>query len=622
VSIEESFAYRTFRPGQRELAVRINQACAAGEVLLVEAMSGFGKTAAVLAGAVLAAEQAGHRVVYACRTKRQILRVLEEVGRLQQKHPIQAASLLSKFDYCLLKRTSPNSVPQPTFGWYCWFNVHNNLCSYFLNVGLLGEEFGRMVGRVTDEIPTHQELLEMSLQIHVCPYEVERLAVTQARLVVVPYHYVFDPASTSVLFSRNQIDRKKIILIVDEAHNLRDFMREVNSDKLTLQQLEDAVQEARGLQMEKTAISVDELRRRLGKIHEETPGWLLDRTRILDEFRRSMGEAWLQNLAYELLACSEAAWGAVAYERRLPLILPKVGQFLVRLSSSPRAVLVKWEQNLALIDPNPVNEFASLLDDFGCSILISATVSPSAVFARSLGLSFARVATYHAVSEPSMNVRTVIDRGVTTRYKFRGPEMYSRIADKIAAVVDGSVGVGVGIFATSYTMLEAVHSYAVRNISRETVLVESRGMSNEEAARMFDCFRSCRGSILFAVQGGRFSEGEDFREGIMGTVIVVGLSIPPPSPMLFAEYDSLKQIAEPESFLMLSRLPAIRKAIQSAGRHIRDPGRRGLVFLMDQRFDAEVVRDLMPTWLKRDMRRGEFTAEELKLIAHEFWDSS
>jgi len=126
MAIDERFAYETFRPGQRELAQRIHDACLDGGTLIAEAMSGFGKTAAVLAGALSAAEEIDCKVVYTCRTKRQIARVVEEVSRLQEKHPFKAASMLSKFDYCLLRRQ--RAVPQESFGWYCTFNVSNNLC--------------------------------------------------------------------------------------------------------------------------------------------------------------------------------------------------------------------------------------------------------------------------------------------------------------------------------------------------------------------------------------------------------------------------------------------------------------------------------------------------------------
>jgi DNA excision repair protein ERCC-2 len=618
VEVEEAFAYGSFRPGQRELAAQVRRSCLSGGILMAEAMSGFGKTAAVLAGALSAAEENGCRIVYTCRTKRQILRVVEELSRLQGTHRVAAAPMLSKFDYCLLRQGSQRPVPQQSFGWYCWFNVHNNLCSYFLNTGLLGADFQRAVEEVLAQVPTHEELLKKSRSIHVCPYEIERLAVAQARLSIVPYHYVFDPASSPVLFDRNSVERAKTILVVDEAHNLRDFMRGVNSATLTLEELGGAAREARGLLMDRAAISLEELGAALRTVMDDAPGWRLDRALVLEELRGARGAAWLQNLSYELTACSEAAWGAVAYERRLPSLLLKVGEFLVRLTTSPRGVLVKWERTLALIDPDPVHDLAEHLGRFRSCVLVSATMNPSAVFARSLGLGAAGATTYHVQAEPAVSVMTVVETGVTTKYKSRSPQMYSKIAEKVASVVRETEE-GVGVFAPSYSVLEPIRDMVSRRVAGRPVLAESRGLSSQEAAELFDTMRSNPGCVLFAVQGGRFSEGEDFREGLMGAVVVVGLSLPPPSPMLYAEYACLKRAGEPDSFLMLSRLPALRKAFQAAGRHIRNPGKRGLVFLMDHRFDSDAVRDLMPSWMKKDLVSGDFTPAKLESLTRGFW---
>ncbi len=92
VGIAGKFAYESFRPGQRELAERVYEASLSGETLVAEAMSGFGKTAAVLTGTLSAAEESGSKVVYACRTKRQVHRVVEEIGRLQKRHPRSRSS--------------------------------------------------------------------------------------------------------------------------------------------------------------------------------------------------------------------------------------------------------------------------------------------------------------------------------------------------------------------------------------------------------------------------------------------------------------------------------------------------------------------------------------------------
>jgi len=617
MGIEGRFAYDSFRPGQKELAQRVYEACLDGETLIAEAMSGFGKTAAVLTGALSAAEETGCKVVYACRTKRQINRVVEEIARLQGRHPFKAASMLSKFDYCLLRRRQ--AMPQESFGWYCTFNVSNNLCSYFLNVTLT-EDFDRLARDVVSAAPRHAELIRRSEDVHVCPYEVARLAMTQAGVAVVPYQYGFDPKAMPVLFDRNAVEIRKTMLVVDEAHNLRDFFRGLHSATLTLDQVQGAVREARAMLMEEAASSLEALHRTLTQVMEERSGWLLDRSAVVERIRDEKGAPWLQNLAFELSASSGAAWGSVVYERRLPSLILRVGEFLLRLSSTSDCVLVKWENALGLLEPDPVRGVQEHLACFRSAVLLSATVNPSSVFARSVGLGPDNVAVYSASAQPLVVVRTAVDTGTSTRYKLRTPEMYSRISDRVAAVIR-STDSGVGVFAPSYSVLDAIYEMVSKRVTDRNMVSEAPGLSNDQAQEVFDRFRSADDSVLFAVQGGRFSEGEDFDGGAMGTVAVVGLALPPPTPMMYAEYACLKRAGEPDSYMMLSRLPALRRAFQAAGRHVRRPGKRGLVFFLDERFGSPAARELMPSWLSRDMVVGDLTPASIESFSREFWSS-
>jgi DNA excision repair protein ERCC-2 len=618
VQVEDFFAYESFRPSQKELAQRIHDNCVNGGLLLTEAMSGFGKTAAVLSGAVSAAREDGCRVIYTCRTKRQILRVVEELSRLQKKQRLRAASMFSKFDYCLLKRASPRQIPQESFGWYCGFNTSNNLCSYFLNVALLRDELDRALEQISYGIPKLSDLLQRSEDLHVCPYELVRLAIAQAEVAVVPYHYLFDPRAKPVLFDRNTIDSSKTILVVDEAHNIRDFLRGTQSATVTLGDLAGATAEAQQLLMDDTASSLKRLADDMGALMKDASGWRVDRASFIEKLNHEHGEVWAQNLTFELNACSQAAWHSVAYGRKLPFLILRVGDFLNKLlSSPPSTVLTKWDQTFGLTNTNPVENLGAFLSGFRSSVLVSATISPSDLFLRSLGIDLLHPRTFTVSTGPLVAVRTVIDTGVTTKYKSRTPEMYARIAGKIVSVVE-SVSRGVGVFAPSYSLLEPICERVSESLPHRSVISERRGLSSQEANDLMEAFRSKAGSVLFAVQGGRFSEGEDFSGDLMDATVVVGLSLPPPSPQLYAEYAFLKQMGEPDSYLMLSLLPAVRKAFQAAGRHLRNPGKKGLVFLFDRRFDSPTVKDLMPYWLKSNVSVGDFDSGQTRSIVQGF----
>ncbi|MDG6901820.1 MAG: ATP-dependent DNA helicase [Nitrososphaerota archaeon] len=614
MELERFFAYDSFRPGQKELATQVYRQCTGRGTILVEAMSGFGKTAAVLCGAIAAAEENSCRIVYACRTKRQIRRVVQELSELQKKLPLKAASLHSKFDYCLLKRGVTYAITRESFGWYCGFNVSNNLCSYFLNVALLGQDLDTVVRSIGRRVPEHRELLLKAESIHACPYELIRLSAQEATVLVVPYQYALDPGKLA-LPGWAEAEQPKTILVIDEAHNLRDFFREARSGRISFWELDEAIREADTMMLEEVASALRTLKAEMEAATGAVTGWYVDRESLIRKIARDQGDVWLQNLAFVLNSGSEAAWNSITYERKLPSAMLRVGSFLLKLTSSEDGVLAKWDDVLGLIAPDPVKPLKGFLDGFRSSVLLSATINPSSIFVRSLGLDATRLNIYQSETESLVKVLTIIDTGVTTRYKRRDPAMFSRIAKKVSWVADAVDG-ATGVFLPSYAVLEPVSEVVARMLPHKRPVAEFRGMSTEEASDAVASLSS--DSILFAVQGGRFAEGEDFRGDTMDAVVVAGLSFPPPSPMLYAEYASLKKAGETDSFLMIGRLPALRKAFQSAGRHVREPGKRAVVALLDERFNSPQVLELMPSWLKTDVRVGDFGPDEIRSLVDAF----
>jgi Rad3-related DNA helicase len=74
--------------------------------------------------------------------------------------------------------------------------------------------------------------------------------------------------------------------------------------------------------------------------------------------------------------------------------------------------------------------------------------------------------------------------------------------------------------------------------------------------------------------------------------------------------------------MILSLLPAMRKAFQCAGRHVRDPGKVGMVFFMDSRFAMKGILELMPPWLRDDLVKGEFDPDAICAVTREFFSGA
>ena len=619
MELEDIFPYPSFRTGQLELARSVYRACKNRDRLVVEAMSGFGKTAPVLAGSILAAEEGDGRIVYACRTKRQVSRVMEEIAKIQTRIPLQAVYLFSKNDYCLLKETSRFPVSQDSFKWYCSFNVTNNLCSYFLNLSLLNRELMSLVKRFSSSGFSHSSFLAACRETHVCPYEVARLAIADSKIVVTTYHYLFDQASKSILLNQTSSNPSDVAVVVDEAHNVREFVRDACTSSMSLHDLEQAYKDSLGLHLDRVATSLREIIDCLKTYSSEHPSWYVDKANLARVLSKQHDATWLPNLVLELSASASVGWEAIATGRNLPVSIVKAGNFLQSLLSSYElddTTITKSDETFFLVNTNPSNRFIEVVKDYRSLVLLSATINPSDLFLKSIGLEGST--TIHKVDlSRTFRVQTVIDTGVSTRFKLRTSEMYVRMADKIAAICESVEG-GIGIFMPSYTMLESLSGLLRGAIGSRRLLIETRELNSLEAEQTMQDFKSTPGSVLLAVQGGKFSEGEDFPGDQMDVSIVVGLSLPPPSSVMYAEY-SRTNLSRHDTYLVVSLLPALRKAIQSAGRHMRSPDKKGMIFFLDSRFhDAEII-EMMPSWLKQNVLSGDFGPDEIMRITRSFW---
>jgi len=627
---EDIFPYPSFRQGQKELAGSVYLACKNGQRFVAEAMSGFGKTAAVLAGSMSAAAEDDLQIIYVCRTKRQVFRVLEELNRFSRRLPVRATSLFSKYDYCLLRQRSFGVSPE-TFKWYCSFQTSNNLCSYFMNVAFNHDKIEKLVEAQTSGPASISELLKRGTELHVCPYEVERLSLARSTIIVTTYHYLLDVNSRSILVTGDKT-LERVVAVIDEAHNIRDFISGSSTTTLSFSDIRDCINDSRSLFLPRICSAISEIGERATQFCSKSDHWLVGKDSFVAAITGSHTKDWLSDLVFELSTNAGVAWYSVATNRNLPASIIKLGSFLSALLSSLDSddiALVKSESALFLTDTHPSKRFLAATAGFRSLILLSATINPSNLFLRSIGLDKTPTVVHSAVTAYKFRIRTVIDRSVTTRFKMRTAEMYSKITERVAAVCSSVTG-GVGVFLPSYAVLESIGGplrsqieHATTTQPRRTLLIERPDLTNEDSEKMMDTFKSSRGCVLLAVQGGRFSEGEDFPGDEMDVSVVVGLPLPPPSPAMYAEYRQMEidRFDKHQAYMVLSLLPALRKAFQCAGRHVREPGKVGMVFFMDSRFADQRIVDLMPSWLREDLLKGEFGPESISSLTRDFFSS-
>jgi DNA excision repair protein ERCC-2 len=124
-------------------------------------------------------------------------------------------------------------------------------------------------------------------------------------------------------------------------------------------------------------------------------------------------------------------------------------------------------------------------------------------------------------------------------------------------------------------------------------------------------------TVVFAVQGGSLSEGIDYA----GDMVIGAFVIGPPLPNYDLERELMKEYYQRSfgaGFEYAYTIPAMAKAVQSAGRVIRSETDRGIIVLMDSRFlDAGYSRCMPADWFQSEP--SELVSEGILKEIAGFW---
>lgn len=252
-----------------------------------------------------------------------------------------------------------------------------------------------------------------------------------------------------------------------------------------------------------------------------------------------------------------------------------------------------------LLDPGVLS--GPLFSRTAGSILMSGTLYPPSMYADILALPKNLTSKTSYVSPFAGERRPVlIARDVTTKYNQRSPDMWAKIRAHIQALIDGSED-HIAIFCPSYKLMDEIMGDAFfRGVTKIT---ESRDWSKDDIDRVVAKLKNERriGNrvLLCGVFGARLSEGIDYDDGVLGSVVCIGIPNPPPSVLS----DSLKEyiadkFGRQNAWRYTVTQPAINAILQAMGRPIRSVDDRALILLLDNRNDNRTYRECYPIAMK------------------------
>ncbi|MFQ3321671.1 MAG: DNA excision repair protein ERCC-2 [Candidatus Thalassarchaeaceae archaeon] len=641
------FAHDTLRPSQKEMLEDGINTLRENGFLLAAAPTGIGKTAASLAAALKISYDSdnGKKILFLTGRQSQHKIVVDTVKSLNERE-ISTIPDIKLVD--IIGREGMCKNIQPLTG----------ECSCEVNIeeGSRKSRRIRLANRIL-ESPMHvEEIIELAEKVESCPWAAARFAAKGARVIVCDYNHVFIENVMELSLPAMGVELENTILIVDEAHNLPDRIRNGLERIVEHRTFEDAYSELEEFLGNKEnklkQIEVDnpygnkeieDIRsttNQLNKLRKEMKKWFNSKEDLLKdekdmkietgdflgeinsilmeslEFKDNNNFAVLRKMINQLSIVKVENDDSIDSEGDETTACSRLGEMLETcleyMNSSALALVIdkigereKIIVRSFLLDPGVVS--GPLFEKTSGSIIMSGTLYPPGMYSDILQIPDDRkVIAKEYKSDFLSNRRPIlIARDVTTKFTDRGMNNSHNIRMHIKSVLDNTNG-NIALFFPSYMMLDNIvnhegSSWIPWSITHH--IIERRMMSKGEVGKKVNKLHESRKKgercILIGVLGGKFSEGVDYPENILDAVICVGLPLAPPS----ARQNALKSYYEKRFGNILawrysSSQPAVNSLMQAIGRPIRKGEDRALVVLLENRLLNRNYKICMPSSLQ------------------------
>jgi DNA excision repair protein ERCC-2 len=265
---------------------------------------------------------------------------------------------------------------------------------------------------------------------------------------------------------------------------------------------------------------------------------------------------------------------------------------------------------------DPSRSIAKRLQKGSSATFFSGTLSPMYYYRATLGDD--RTSDMLEVAspfDPSQISVSIMDK-ISTRLSERDDSL-GAVCRVIAATVSAKRG-NYMIFSPSFAYSEALARIFRAKYPKIKVIEQRKNMTAAEKREFLAEFEKESESYLigFCVMGGIYSEGVDLAGDSLIGAVIVGIGIPALSyerEAISAYYN--EKYEEGKQFAYI--YPGMNRVLQAAGRVIRREEDKGVVVLIDDRFDDPIYRTVIPKlW---DGMKFIADPKELRAELDEFW---
>ena len=626
------FPYSSVRPHQDEFVSTVFNAVHERRSVLIEGSNGLGKTISALSACVPVAIEKNLKILYVARTHRQHDRVIEELRAIYNKHHVSGVSIRGRNEMCLNVFAQRGAFDSKSLMEVCELLKAKGRCPYYVSVDERTYDYLVLQQQVSTKPYMASEIIQVCKKKQVCPYELVKSALSEAKVIALSYLYVFDPQIRTAFLKNLETEPGKIILIVDEAHNLPETAIDISSSTLSLFVMKQAELEAnRFHNKDAEAFALffrEEVEKLIAHVSREE---IMSPESILEIIEKKGNIKNPREFFEQLHDAGGAIRKTLLAEGKNPRsYIHAMSEFLLKWvdtvgDSSYINVASSYlnkERNrtaklqIVALDPAKITE--PVFSSTYANVIMSGTLQPLQAFEKITKLPLNTVECVVPSPFPKEHVFSAVCCGVSTSLEKRTPAMYQTMIERIDEVVENTP-TNTGVFTASFGVLNSLIEAGLENKLQKPFFHERRDMTskaNEKIVQDFKGFGGKGGAVFLGVQGGRTSEGVDFPGNQMNSVVVVGVPYAEPTPRVKAQIEYYEK-----RFPGFGReygyiLPAMKKASQAAGRPIRTLDDMGAIIFLDYRFSTSYCRNFLPSWISERMKtlpnENGILAQEIK----------
>lgn len=618
LEVAEFFPYASVRPHQDQFIKTVFDAVGERHSVLIEGSNGLGKTISAISACLPTAVEKDLKILYVARTHRQHDRVIEELRAVFKKHHVTGISLRGRNQMCLNNFAVKNAFDAKSLMEACELLKAKGRCPYHKTPEEQTYEYLLLKQQIATRPYKASEIQKVCRKRGVCPYELVKAALPDVKVIALSYLYVFDPVILNAFLKNLDSHLQKIILIVDEAHNLPETAIDIASSSLSLFVIKQAELEAEKYENKEIQDFTRFFRSEIEKLTESiNREQIISAESIIELIQKQGNIANPRDFFEQLHEVGSSIKRNLLAEGKYPRsYIHGMSEFLLRwletlgdesfvnvASSYVTREKVKTAK-LEIVALDPAKVTAPVFSSTYSNIIMSGTLQPLQAYARITRLPEDTVQCVVPSPFPKEHILSLVCCGVSTAMEKRTPAMYQTIITRINEVVQ-TTPANTGIFAASFDVLNALLAEGLEAALDKPLFHEYRGMSSKANEELVAGFKACGegdGAVFLGVQGGRTSEGVDFPGNQMNSVVIVGVPYAEPTPRVKAQISYYETC-----FPKLGReygyvLPAMKKASQAAGRPVRTLEDRGAIVFLDYRFATNYCRSFLPSWISNQMK--------------------